>query len=69
MEHKKWISIYRERPKDGAVCVSRISGEEGYCGHCVYDTESSTFRSYHDHRNRIEITVWKHDEWYYADTP
>lgn len=65
VEHKKWNSIYRERPKDKAMCVSRISGEEGYAGSCVYDAETATFRTYVNHRNRMVITVWKHDEWYY----
>ena len=66
MKHKEWKSIYRERPKDKAVCVSRISGEECYAGNTVYDAETATFRTFEDHGNRMIITVWKHDEWYYT---
>ncbi len=64
--NKEWISIYREVPKDGAVVASRIAGEEGYCGSTVYDAKTATFRTYTDYRNRLEITIWKHNEWYYV---
>ena len=64
VEHKEWISIYKQRPEDGEKCVSRIAGEEGYAGSTIYDAKSSTFRTYEDCRNRFIITVWKHDEWY-----
>lgn len=63
---KEWISIYREVPKDGAVVASRIAGEEGYYRSTVYDTKTATFRTYTDYRNRLEITIWKHNEWYYV---
>lgn len=63
---KEWKNIYQERPTDGAVCVSRISEEEGYAGNTVYEKNSATFRSYEDTRNRLIITVWKHNEWHYA---
>ena len=65
--HKKWKSIYKELPKDKAVCVSRISNQEGFCGSSIYDTGTATFRTYLDKSNRLVITVWKHDEWYYAE--
>lgn len=64
--HKEWISIYREVPVDGAVVASRIAGEEGYCGNTVYDAKSATFRTYTERRNRLEIIIWKHNEWYYV---
>ena len=66
MEHKEWKSIYREKPKDKSVCVSRMSGEEGYASNTIYDAETATFRTFDDRRNRMIITVWKHDEWYYT---
>jgi len=65
MKHKKWRSIYIERPTDQSGCVTRISGEEGYASGCIYDAETATFRTFQDESNRIIITVWKHDEWYY----
>ena len=58
-----WKSIYRERPKDGQICMSRIHGEQGFCGNSIYEAKTSSFRTYRDMRNRLEITVWKHDEW------
>jgi hypothetical protein len=63
---REWRSIYKERPTDGAVCVSRISGEEGYTSNTIYEAKSATFRTHDDMRNRLIITVWKHDEWHYA---
>jgi hypothetical protein len=64
VEHKEWISIYKQRPRDGEKCVSRIAGEEGYAGGTFYDAKTATFRTYEDKPNRFIITVWKHDEWY-----
>ena len=66
MKHKEWKSIYLERPEDSSVCVSRIAGEEGYASNTVYDADTATFRTVVNHRNRVEVTIWKHDEWYYA---
>lgn len=66
MPEGEWKSIYRERPQDGAICTTRRSGEEGYCGRCVYDATTATFRTYEDKRNRLIITVWKCDEWMLA---
>ena len=66
LKHKKWISIYIERPKDGAKVTSRIAGQDGYCGSGTYDSESATFRTFEDAGNRLIITIWKHDEWYYT---
>ena len=66
MEHKEWKSIYKDKPEGTDTCVSRIKGEEGYASNTAYDSETATFRTYEDHRNRVVITVWKHDEWYYA---
>ena len=63
--HKEWKSIYKELPKDNSACASRRSDEEGYCGASVYDEKTATFRSYEDMSNRLVITIWKHDEWYY----
>jgi len=63
---KEWRSIYKERPADGAVCVSRIAGEAGYTSNTIYEAKSATFRTHEDMRNRLIITVWKHDEWHYA---
>ena len=34
---------------------------QGYVGECIYT--NGYFETYRDHRNRIEITRWKHDEW------
>jgi hypothetical protein len=65
MKHKKWISIYQKRPICGSICVSRVSGEEGYTSNTAYDGNTATFRSFENLRNRLIITVWKHDEWYY----
>lgn len=65
IEHKEWKSIYKEQPEDGSVCVSARSGEQGYVGECIYEAKSNTFRTYDDHRNRLIITIWKHDIWYY----
>ena len=56
-----WISIYLKKPKDGQIVASRISNEQGYVGECIY--KNGYFETYKDHRNRIEITRWKHDEW------
>ena len=67
MEHKKWKRIYIEKPKDKALCVSRISGESGYISSTIYDAETDTFRTYQALSNRVIITVWTHDEWRYAD--
>ena len=64
-EHKEWKSIYKERPKDQSVCVTRVAGQECFCGHSIYDYSSATFRTYSEQSNRFVITVWKHDEWYY----
>mgnify|MGYP003602423640 CR=1 FL=1 len=58
-----WISVYKKTPEHGQVVNSRISGEQGYCGGSEWDSYSSTFRTYTNHRNRYEITIWKHDEW------
>lgn len=66
-EHKEWKSIYKELPTDGAKVVSRIAGEEGYCSSTVYDAATHTFRTYEDCRNRLIITIWKHNEWYYCE--
>jgi hypothetical protein len=63
--HKEWRSIYKELPDDQAVCCTRISGEAGYVGSTTYDAKTSTFRTYEDKGNRLVITIWKHDEWYY----
>lgn len=65
IEHKEWKSIYMELPEDGSNCVSGRSGEDGYVGDCWYDAMTNTFRTYEDCRNRLIITVWKHDLWYY----
>ena len=65
MDHREWNSIYKEQPVDGARVVSRRAGDAGYCGDGVYDAASHTIRTYVDCRNRLEITIWKHDEWYY----
>ena len=64
-EHKKWKSIYRELPEDGAVCTSWKDGELGYVGESIYDAKTNTFRTYENYSNRLVITVWKHDMWYY----
>jgi hypothetical protein len=58
-----WISIYRELPEDGQKCKSRIRDEDGFCGSSVYCAKTGTFRTYEDCRNRLIITVWKHNEW------
>lgn len=65
--NKEWISIYLAIPEDGAVVASRIAGEEGYCGRSIYDAKAATFRTYEDHRNRLVITIWKHNEWRYIN--
>jgi hypothetical protein len=41
-------------------------GEKGYASNTVYDTETATFRTFENLSNRMIITVWKHDEWYYT---
>lgn len=61
-----WKSIYQELPNDGALCNSRISGEEGYTGSTIYCADTATFRTLRDYEDRLEITLWKHDEWQYA---
>lgn len=66
MTDKNWKSIYKERPKNGALCNSRISGKEGYASNTIYCADTATFRTFRDHTNRLEIIVWKHDEWQYA---
>ena len=65
---QKWQSIYKERPTDGAVCASRLaSNSEGYTSNTTYDARSATFRSFIDRKNRLIITIWKHDEWRYEN--
>lgn len=63
----KWISIYKEVPEDGALVTSRIAGQEAYVGCCTYDAKTATFRTYYDHSNRLEIIIWKHNEWKYFE--
>jgi len=56
-----WQSVYIKKPNEGQKVASRISNEQGYVGECIYT--NGYFETYHDCRNRIEITRWKHDEW------
>ena len=56
-----WVSVYIQKPNEGQKVASRISNEQGYVGECIYT--NGYFETYRDHRNRIEITRWKHDEW------
>lgn len=56
-----WVSVYIQKPNEGQKVASRISNEQGYVGECIYT--NGYFETYREHRNRIEITRWKHDEW------
>ena len=56
-----WVSVYIQKPNEGQMVVSRISNEQGYVGECI--CTNGYFETYRNHRNRIEITRWKHDEW------
>lgn len=56
-----WKSIYLVKPAEGQIVASRINGEQGYVSSCVYT--NGYFETYREHRNRIEITRWKHDQW------
>ncbi len=56
-----WFNIYINKPDNGQLCKSKIQGEEGYVGSCIYN--NGYFETYQDLRNRLEITRWKHDLW------
>ena len=60
-----WISIYNSRPNDGQNCMSKIEGEQGYAGRCVFN--NGYFETYDNQRNRLIITRWKHSLWLPAD--
>jgi hypothetical protein len=64
MIHKEWKSIYKERPANGSICVSRVAGSEAFASGTTYESDSATFRTYENHSNRLVITVWKHEQWY-----
>ena len=57
----KWNSIYLVQPDQGQKCTSKIKGEGGYVGECIYN--NGHFETYEDCRNRFIITRWKHDLW------
>lgn len=59
----EWKSIYLHKPEDGQLVMSRRSGEEGHVSASTYNAENGTFTTTNDKRNRIEVTIWKHDEW------
>lgn len=63
MSDDKWISVYMQVPKDQQRVDCRRSGEAGYAGNVIYDAKSATFRTYRDDGNRLEIIIWKCDEW------
>jgi len=56
-----WFSIYITKPKNGQNCMSKIEGEQGYAGSCVFN--DGYFESYDNQRNRLIITRWKHNLW------
>ena len=58
---EQWISIYIQKPKQNQMCESKIKGEKGFVGCCIY--KDGYFETYNDHSNRFEITRWKHDLW------
>lgn len=60
-EDYQWNHLYLKKPEEGQKCMSKIKGEQGYVGCCIYT--NGYFETYGDHRNRIVITRWKHDLW------
>lgn len=63
---KEWKSIYLDKPRNGSLCVTRRSGEDGTAT-ATYSGETNTFRAINHLRNRIVVTIWKNDEWRYAE--
>lgn len=59
----EWKSIYFHKPKDCQVVMCRRSGESGCVGSATYNADKGVFTTTEDKRNRIEITIWKCDEW------
>jgi hypothetical protein len=57
----QWNNIYTTKPENGQKCMSKIKGEEGYVGKCVY--KEGYFETHEDMRNRFVIIRWKHDLW------
>lgn len=58
---EKWNSIYKSKPENGQMCMSKILGEHGYAGSCTFI--DGYFETYEDQRNRLVIIRWKHDLW------
>jgi len=60
-----WEDILYSRPREGAKCLGKQYGEEGYVGGCIYT--DGYFETSMRHSNRVEITRWRVDLWRYVD--
>lgn len=63
-KHKEWKSIYIEKPQDGETCACRIAEHEpAYVSGVTWNAKENRFETIKMHSNRIEVIIWKCDEW------